>query len=340
MQHFPPTARQVSLAAAVLCLLSLCAGSALAQSVVATIPLPVTPGNVAVNPATELAYVPLTGVGQIDVISERTHAVVGTLSVGEDPVSVAINIHTNRLYVADPFAGDLFVVDANTGAVIATIAMPAYEVALNVATNTIYVGDFNNTIYVVNGDTNTVTTTITVNSAQFMAVNPATNRIYVAPGNPFEGQVTVVDGSTNQVVTNIDIPGSNTTEFVAVDPVRNLVYASDLASDTSSNSGAVAVINGATNTVVTSITVPGEPAGIAVDPRTRDIYVSNNSLSEVQIINGVANRLIGKTVPTGADPTYAVLDFYHGLLYTSNTGDEGQEVANPMGPSVTVIRTR
>ena len=79
MQHFPPTARQVSLAAAVLCLLSLCAGSALAQSVVATIPLPVTPGNVAVNPATELAYVPLTGVGQIDVISERTHAVVGTL---------------------------------------------------------------------------------------------------------------------------------------------------------------------------------------------------------------------------------------------------------------------
>ena len=177
MQHFPPTARQVSLAAAVLCLLSLCAGSALAQSVVATIPLPVTQGNVAVNPATELAYVPLTGVGQIDVISERTHAVVGTLSVGEDPVSVAINIHTNRLYVADPFAGDLFVVDANTGAVIATIAMPAYEVALNVATNTIYVGDFNNTIYVVNGDTNTVTTTITVNSAQFMAVNPATNRI-------------------------------------------------------------------------------------------------------------------------------------------------------------------
>lgn len=322
-------ARKSFLAIAFPCLIGLWAASASAQSVIATIPTSSNPGNVAIDAAAGLVYVPINGVGQIDVINEKTNKIVRTLSVGQDAENVALDTATGRLYDADSYTDYIYVIDTKDGRVLDSIpGLEAAWLAVNPATNTIYASNFGNTVYAINGATDTVTAAITVLSAQELAVNPATNKIYVATGDPDEAIVTVIDGNTNTVVTNIDIPGSENTLYVSVDPTRNLVYASD-ANNTGDPNGAIGVINGATNTVVTSITIPGEPANVAVNSAGHRLYVNNFQLNEVQVANSQNNQLLPTTVPTGTNPTNSAFDSTRGLLYVTNFGSD----------SITVIST-
>src|SRR2546422_73417 len=84
----------------------------------------------------------------------------------------------------------------------------------------------------------TVTTTVAVGSARAsVAVNPVTNKVYVA--NASSDTVTVIDGATN-VTTTVAV--GTTPISVAVNPVTNTVY---VANGFSAN---VTVIDGATNT--------------------------------------------------------------------------------------------
>src|SRR4029077_7229594 len=99
------------------------------------------------------------------------------------------------------------VIDGSTNQVIATVPVASSTglAAVNVLTNKIYVRSrFQNTVQVIDGETNTVTASIFVTAPEDMAVNEATNRIYVASNTGFRsGNVVVIDGNTNQVITTI-----------------------------------------------------------------------------------------------------------------------------------------
>ena len=76
-----------------------------------------------------------------------------------------------------------------------------------------------------------------------LAVNPKTNKIYVA--NSGSNSVSVIDGFTDRVERNI-IVGS-TPDGVAVNPKTNKIYVAN------SGSNSVSVINGTTNKIVAGI---------------------------------------------------------------------------------------
>ena len=73
-----------------------------------------------------------------------------------------------------------------------------------------------------------------------MAVNPVTNKIYVA--NYSSNNITVIDGATNATTT---VSSGNGPVAVAVNPVTNKIYVANYCSDN------VTVIDGATNTTAT-----------------------------------------------------------------------------------------
>ena len=82
-----------------------------------------------------------------------------------------------------------------------------------------------------------VTTTVSVGTSPgAMAVNPVTNKIYVA--NYGSGTVTVIDGATNTTTT---VTVGDRPTAVAVNPVTNKIYVANNGSDN------VTVIDGATN---------------------------------------------------------------------------------------------
>ena len=89
----------------------------------------------------------------------------------------------------------------------------------------------------------TVTTTIRAGTVPYaVAVNPVTNKIYVA--NDGSNNVTVIDGATNSTTTVTD-PNASYPIVLAVNPVTNKIY---VANWFSAN---VTVIDGATNSTTT-----------------------------------------------------------------------------------------
>jgi YVTN family beta-propeller protein len=299
---------KLSFVAILLCLLSLPTIAAHAQRVVATIPAG-TPSDVAVNPLTAMAYVPSGH--QVDVISEKRNTIVGSIPVVGTASALqedAVDPLTNRLYVGD--SQFLYVIDTRTKKVTATVNVPAAGIAVNVATNKIYVSDFNSNVYVIDGATNNILKDISLPAGlENLAVNPVTNRIYVATEANFFGHVIVIDGNSDTVLTTVQ-DGGELSFNVGVDAIHNIVYVSD-------EFGTLSVINGATNTLTSTITLGGEPFGLAVDPVHRRVYVNNSGLNAVQVVDGTTNTLIN-TVPAGTSPEYSDIDFLRGLLYVQN----------------------
>src|SRR6266702_4100121 len=117
----------------------------------------------------------------------------------------------------------------------------------------------------------TVVATIPVNYKPLgVGVNILTNEIYVASTLNSEGNVAVINGTTNAVIARIDT-GVGTSAFkVAVNSVTNRIYV------TNSAGSSVAVIDGRYNTVMTSIGVcgAGNPNHVAVNWWTNIVYVT------------------------------------------------------------------
>jgi YVTN family beta-propeller protein len=87
----------------------------------------------------------------------------------------------------------------------------------------------------------------------------------------------------------------------------------------------VSVINERTGTVTRTITVGSFPAGVAVDPASRTVYVANVGDNTVSVIDG-ATRMVTATIPVGSPDGVA-----------ADPGTHTAYVANVGGNSVSVI---
>src|SRR2546422_167020 len=248
--------------------------NAFADTVVATIDITssnlgvnLAPAGVGVNPDTNMIYVTSKTAlhqpkGLIFVINGATNSVTGNITDSSGPESVGANPTTNEIYVS------------NNG-----YATYSYQPPYN-----------GNTVSVINGATNTVTTTINVGTNPLgVAVNPSTNKIYVS--NSDSNTVSVIDSTTNTVLSTIEV-GSFPLTF-AVNPSTNRIYVSNYASNT------VSVIDGAPNTVVSTIPVGSYPSGVDVNSNTNKIYVTNTQGNSVTVIDGTTNSIVS-TIPIGS----------------------------------------
>ena len=118
-----------------------------------------------------------------------------------------------------------------------------------------------------------------------MAVNPVTNKVYVA--NQDSDNVTVIDGATNHTTT---VAAGIEPYAVAVNPVTNKAYVANKGSNN------VTVIDGDTSHT-TTVAAGTTPWAVAVNPVTNKIYVANNDSQNVTVIDGATN--LTTTVTTG-----------------------------------------
>jgi YVTN family beta-propeller protein len=125
---------------------------------------------------------------------------------------------------------------------------------------------------VIDGATNSTTTVAAGTYPCAVAVNPVTNKVYVANAN--SNNVTVIDGATNNTAT---VAAGIVPCAVAVNPVSNKVYVAN------ANSNNVTVIDGATNST-TTVAAGTAPIAVAVNPVTNKVYVANANSSNVTIL--------------------------------------------------------
>ncbi|MBU1355695.1 MAG: T9SS type A sorting domain-containing protein, partial [Candidatus Edwardsbacteria bacterium] len=125
--------------------------------------------------------------------------------------------------------------------------------------------------------TNGTTTVAAGNAPNAVAVNPVTNKIYVA--NRSSNNVTVIDGATNGTTT---VAAGNAPNAVAVNPVTNKIYVANRSSNN------VTVIDGVTNDTII-VAAGTAPYAVSCNPVTNKIFVPNVYSANVTVIDGATN---------------------------------------------------
>jgi YVTN family beta-propeller protein len=181
------------------------------------------------------------------------------------------------------------------------------------------------------------------NNPQNATFDPATSTVYVANAN--DNTLSVVDARTCNAHVTVGcgqppptVAAGSGSNFVGIDDATHTLYVADPNSDT------VSVIDAATcNARVTSgcrqtpatLTVGQGPTGVAVDPVTDTVYVTNSGPgvdgtgNTVSVINGAtcnAGHTAGcgqtpETVQVGKWPFYVAFDAAHQTVYVSNSAD-------------------
>lgn len=277
--------------------------------------------------------------------------------------AVAVNAVTNKGYVADckpesgigakPVAGTVAVIDGSTYTTTAiTVGVCPTAMTVNPVTNKIYVANFGfisltcgscfnfGGITIIDGATNAASSVADPNARYptAIAVNSATNKIYVA--NAGTSNITVIDGDTNSVTTvsNPNAGGSGgftrAPNTVAVNEATNKIYVAN------GSAGNVTVIDGVTNST-TTVTDPNAiaPVAVAVNAITNKIYVANegdypeSNYGNVTVIDGVTNTTTTITDPNALRPIGVAVDPVTNMIYVVN---QDGPALNENG-SVTVI---
>src|ERR1022692_270134 len=177
---------------------------------------------------------------------------------------------------------------------------------------------------------NTITTVTAGNTPGAIAVNPMTNRIYVA--NETDNYVTVINGATNGTTTIAAGFGDG----LAVNPVTNKIYVpNEYFENITGAPSYMTVIDGAMNGANT-IAVgfgPG-PDGIAVNPVTNQIYVSNFD-NKVTVIDGATNETT--TVETGTSPGPIAVNSVTNKIYVANYNSNNVTVIDGATNATTTV---
>jgi YVTN family beta-propeller protein len=256
------------------------------------------PLNIAVNASTNTIYVTNYQDNTVSAINASTvPETVTTIPTGTGPRWLAVNPVTNKVYVANQ-NGTVTVI---TGTSTTTTSIPAVgsnlsQIAVNTTTNMVYVG--NNTPYstgivVINGATNTISSTVPCDPSWGVAVNSATNKIYVT--NNFitdngygDDTVTVIDGSNNSAGA-VAAPGEP--KSVAINSVTNRVYVANY------EDSAVTVIDG-TSSQTWSIAVDPYPTAIGVSVSPNLVFVASAGSGSGSLAVIDPNLSFGTVAPT------------------------------------------
>jgi len=274
------------------------------NTVVATVPLEVPPGGIAVAPDGKHVYVTLTFLSIVSVIDTATNTVVATVPAGSlpqpPPQGIAVTADGTRAYVANLNTSSVSVIDTATNTMVATVPVGAGPVGVAVTPDGKHADVTNqssNNVSVIDTASNTVVATVTVGVRPIgVAVTPDGKHAYVTNhGPPFSipGTVSVIDTATNTVVATVTVgvfPGG-----IAITPDGKHAYVTNAISDN------VSVIDTSTNTVVATVPVGSIPVGVAVTPDGADAYVANYSSGTISVIDTASNTVVA-TISEGNGP--------------------------------------
>jgi YVTN family beta-propeller protein len=296
-----------------------------------------------------------------------------TATVGSGAQAVALNPQTHTAYVANFNDGTVSVIDTATcnATVTAGCGQTPSTVAVGVTPSAVVVDQASNTAYVAFGPGGNASTTLgsvaLINGATcdatvrsgcaraprttpigsipgWITESPATRTVYAV--NQDDSSVSVINAATcNAAVSTgcrrvapalaIGFNGG----AVAVDPSTNTVYA------TSQNENDVSVLDGstcdATNTsgctqFAPATTVGIGPQGVAANPATHTIYVTNRTDDTVSVIDAATCNALRRAGCERAWPTVRVgssaqdirVDVRTDTIYVVNANDNSVSVIN------------
>ena len=166
----------------------------------------------------------------------------------------------------------------------------------------------NNTVTVIDGATNVITTIPTGPSPGAVAVNSDTNYIFVA--NTGNATMTVINAANNR--TSQVTVGANPLA-IAVSVSTNKVYVANQYP--SGGNGSVTVWDGATNST-TTVAAGLYPSAVAVNPATNQIYVADAGDGTLTVVDGASDA--ATTIAVGSYPSAVAVNPITNKVYVAN----------------------
>lgn len=248
------------------------------------------PSQLGINPRTNRIYVPNFRDATLSVINGQTNLVIKTIKIGRFPDNIGVDVRNNLIYVTSAF-GTIFVIDGRTNRIRTKIKVGGRpsRIVINELTNRIYVTNtVNNSVSVINANTQALITTIKVGSNPVItpALNPITNRIYVA--NNLSRFLSVINGRTNRLQRNVRL-GRLQSEVV-INPLTNRVYVSSAQVE---GKGRLFVLNGRTNTILTTKVLPTS-SNTLINPNTNHLFVGNFDSNHVSVYNASSFKRLAR----------------------------------------------
>jgi YVTN family beta-propeller protein len=242
------------------------------------------PWAVDINPRTNRAYVANRGSANVAVVDVPGNKVIRFQDVGVQPEHVTVDSRNGLVYVSNVSDGTVSVLDAaNDGALLNTIPVGLVPafVALDTSSNVAYL-------------------------AGRCSNPPVCDR-----GGPY---LLKIDGAARSFVPQDTVRLPANGSGVAFDEVNRLVYVA-MANDT------VAMVDPATNTVTGLIEVGAAPQGMAINPLTRKLYVTNMNGSSVSVIDLTTNTVVKTEVVFSGQPQRVAVDPIKNLIYVTGFGN-------------------
>jgi YVTN family beta-propeller protein len=258
-------------------------------------------------------------------------------SADPSPLPIAINPSTNMIYASnmDGSGNDgntISVIDGTTNQIVTDIPVPGLDpstIAINPSTNVIYAAD-GNTISVIDGTTNQIVADIPVPGLDpsTISINPSTNviyaanELYVTNSSDWNNTISVIDGTTNQIVADIPVPGLDPST-ISINPSTNVIYAADR--------NIISVIDGTTNEKLGYIGLSSSN-DIAVNPSTNMVYIANDE-GYISVTNGTTHIIFDFIGLNNSQPTIDVNPSTN-MIYATNHGDSGNNIIPTVSLSI------
>jgi YVTN family beta-propeller protein len=158
-----------------------------------------------------------------------------------------------------------------------------------------------------------VVANIPVSATPFgVAVNPLNDKIYAAlfDFSSGTGALAVIDGESNSQVKTIPLPAAS---LVAVNLVTGRIYVAGCNFAQSPVVCTVSVVDGHTNMLLTTIPISSNAGiglqGLAVNPITNRVYVSDADGLKIDVIDGKTNKVTASISLGGQQPLGLAVDF-------------------------------
>lgn len=187
---------------------------------------------IATDPRTDRIYAEAAtspGVETVAVIDGRTNTLVTRIPANSGFFDgLAVNPRTNMIYARS--GSFMLTISGQTNTVTAMTDMTPTYIATDPVTNTIYATEpFPNgpgLVYVVDGQTSTLTTTIPGGSPDGIATDPSTSFVYTA--DFYANNLKVINERTSKVTARVGV--GRHPQGVAADPQTNMVYVANNSS--------------------------------------------------------------------------------------------------------------
>lgn len=256
-------------------------------AVSATIPVGNDPFGVAYDNRTGDLFVTNAGSGNVSVLSGTLARPISAIPVGAQPRGVAYDPVNREVYVANNASDNVTVINASTLQVVASVPVGSNPigVAADPATGDVFVANHGSSnVSVISGATNRVVRTDPTPAGPYgVAVDNRTDTVFVS--DEAAGNLSVISGTSLAGVANISVSvpplGIADLQGIAYDVADGLVWV---------GAGATALvaidpINDSVRAVVNM-----DPSGVAYDPNTGDLCVTNTANTTFECAQFLGSR--------------------------------------------------